>query len=165
MSDKKYHFLAACEILYRKRNIENTRRLNSLLVLDSPEINQHIIGHIQQITQIRFFRSVEAPSPEILIDDVFIHNIIPLGLMTEAEFSFKPDANAEAVQKIIREAVASAPAPETAPLEAEAPIPVAEEPTDAPVAPETDISDCGQLGHIAGPDGLCRRCGLAMSIE
>ncbi len=162
MSDKKYHFLAACEILYRKRHIENSRRLNSLLILDSPEINQHIIGHIQQITQIRFFRSVEAPSPEILIDDVFIHNIIPLGLMTEAEFSFKPDVNTEAVKKIIAEAVANAPAPQTAPLEAEAPVPVAEEPTDAPVVPKTDISDCGQLGHLPGPSGLCGRCGMRM---
>lgn len=136
MSDKKYHFLAACEILYRKRNIEYTRRLNSLLVIDTPEITQHMLGHIQQITQVRFFRSVEKPSPELLVDDVYIQNIIPLGYMSEETFAKKPDVNSAAVEKIIRDAVAAAPSPETAPPEAETPVPVSEEPVDAFVAPE-----------------------------
>lgn len=138
MADKKYHYLAATEVSYRKRHMADKHSINVLLVLDNPEITQHILGHIQQVAQIRFFKGVHEPSPDLLIDDIFIVNIIPLGHMTEEQFLAKPETKQDAVQKIIKEALASAPTPEPpqSPPKADPPVPVAEEPVDAPVAPE-----------------------------
>ncbi len=143
MSEKKHYYLAAATVKYRKRHMAATVDLNSLVILDNQLITQQVLGHIQQVTQVRFFRSVENPSPEINVDDIFISNIIYLGHMNEEEWAFVPAPPTEekvksVVDKIMEEAKANGITPEKtveASPEPEAPLPVSEEPTDAPVAP------------------------------
>ncbi len=139
MSEKKHYYLAAATVKYRKRHMEFTSDLNSLIILDTQIITQNVLGHIQQVTQVRFFRSVEQPSPEVNVDDIYINNIIYLGFMTEEEWAFvppppKPQEVQSVVDKIMSEAKAHGITPD-APPEAAPPVPVAEEPVDAPVAP------------------------------
>lgn len=140
MSEKKHYYLAAAVVKYRKRHMSQTSDLNSLIILDNQNITQNVLGHIQQVTQVRFFRSVEQPSPEINVDDIYISNLMYLGHMTEEEWSFIPappkqEEAKSVIDKIMATAKASGIVPD-APPEPEAPVPVAEEPTDAPVAPQ-----------------------------
>ena len=144
MSEKKHYYLAAATVKYRKRHMAETADLNSLVILDTQNITQQVLGHIQQVTQVRFFRSVENPSPEINVDDVYISNMIYLGHMTEEEWAHVPAPPKQTevqsvVEKIMQDAKASGTVPETpvaAPPEVDPPVPVSEEPVDAPVAPE-----------------------------
>lgn len=140
MSEKKHYYLAAATVKYRKRHMAETCDLNSLIVLDTQNITQNVLGHVQQVTQVRFFRSVENPSPEINVDDIYINNMIYLGHMTEEEWAYVPPPPSQkeaqsVVEKIMADAKAAGVTTE-APAEAAPPVPVAEEPVDAPVAPE-----------------------------
>lgn len=144
MSEKKHYYLAAATVKYRKRHMVESADLNSLLVLDTQNITQQVLGHIQQVTQVRFFQSVEQPSPEIIVDDVYISNVIYLGHMTEQEWMYVPappkPENLKAVVENIMKGI-TPEEPVAAPPAAEAPLPVSEEPTDAPVAPEATYSE------------------------
>lgn len=145
MSEKKHYYLAAATVKYRKRHMAATSDLNSLIILDTQMITQNVLGHIQQVTQVRFFRSVEQPSPEVNVDDIYIHNIIYLGFMTEEEWAFvppppKPQEVQSAVNKIMSETKAHGITPDASP-EAAPPVPVAEEPVDAPVVPDAPNGD------------------------
>lgn len=83
MSVKHYHLIAG-EVTYQLNAEEKIERLrlNTTIITDTPEVPARHIGQAQQALQVLLFQRLGP----VIVHDVFIQSVSPLGAMTAEEF-------------------------------------------------------------------------------
>lgn len=131
--NKQHYYLMAGQVRYEVKGESFTVNLNTLLQNEDQRVIMKDIGQTQQAMQVRFFREVMAPSPDVIVKDVFIQAVSYLGHMTEEEFNAKPEplpSDTKPEDKPAQDTVEGG-----TPASAPTPLPGAE--TARPPAPET----------------------------
>lgn len=84
--EKKWHFtLVLGEVRYSPKNKPSEKRSQVVHVFSIADIEQYPNRRLVQIQQ-SCFANVQQDNPNIVLDTVIIHNLIPLGQMTMTEF-------------------------------------------------------------------------------
>lgn len=89
--NKQHYYLMSGQVRYEVKGETFTVNLNTLLQNENQFVIMKDIGQTQQAMQVRFFREVMAPSPDVILKDVFIQAVSYLGHMTKEEFNAKPE--------------------------------------------------------------------------
>jgi hypothetical protein len=89
--NKFHYYLMSGLVRYDYKGETFTVGLNTLLQNENINIIMKDVGQTQQAMQVRFFREVMAPNPDVIIKDVFIQAISYLGHMTQEEFNMQPE--------------------------------------------------------------------------
>lgn len=63
-------------------------RLNAIVTNEQPSFPARMVGKAQQALQLNFRKQVNDAT--LVVVDVFLFNIVPLGRMTDAEFNALP---------------------------------------------------------------------------
>ncbi|TIN00982.1 MAG: hypothetical protein E5Y34_11035 [Mesorhizobium sp.] len=86
MSDKKYHWLFAGQVLtLDSKGTQRQTNLNAVLLTEGPCVTRKDLAKAQQAIILRF-NQVAQPVVGSNITDVFMLSVNNLGLMTQAEF-------------------------------------------------------------------------------
>lgn len=105
--DEFLYYLAATEVFYEYKGKKDSKKLNAVIATREPKLRTQELGEIQKLVQMRLFKEIHAPSPDLRITDVFTASISFLGLMTQEEFQTREQINPEAVTAEIRETIKS----------------------------------------------------------
>ncbi len=86
-----HYFLVCGEVVYKHPAEENISaiRMNTMIRSNTSHVTAHQIGRAQQALQLNLFQRMNEPN--IVVHDVAILSVSPLGVMTEEQFKFVPE--------------------------------------------------------------------------
>ena len=132
---KSHYYLLPAEVRYEVKGVPHLIKFDTLTKKDQPFINMRDLGEAQQASQVRLFREVIEPTPDVQVMDVCILSVSYLGEMTEEEFNSQPErmpSDTPPEDKPAQETVEGSPT-QTAPVPVEAiDIPAADAPSELP---------------------------------